>query len=574
MKFAAPLAMLMLAATALGAQKTPPTPPTPPLRPLAPLPAPRPLPAPIVAPMPFLDFDFDFDDLNRSVDLNMDFMRDFQLQSRGLADQARDQARMALQNVDVQQIREMAQDQARLALESPDLQRVQDMASMEAQRAMADIDLSGIRLWGSDERFAQSPRAPWAHDDPADSLYRLARESFNNGDWRRAADLFRDVVQKYPRSAYAADCAYYEAFSRYRIGTTDELHNALTLLSDQRTSATRSSMRADVAGLAARIRGALAARGDQQAAAQIAQDAQKNGGCDREDMSVKAEALNALGQMDPSSATPLLQRVLARKDTCSAQLKRSALFMLVRRGDSVSTNALIAVATNNDEDPALRSDAISYLGRMHNDAALSTVQNLIKSSDDDRIQRAAVRAVWQSDSPAARQGIRTLIDRTDVSESLRAEAINSLGSDRGTPDDAAFLRGAYTRMPSERLKQTVLRTLARIGGPENVQFLLGVARNSSESSDVRGTAVGYVGRDSTVSVATLVKLYDTSESRSMREQIIRAFARRSEPQAADKLMDIVKTSTDPYARRDAIDVLSRKKDDPRVTKFLLDLVGR
>ncbi len=561
MKFLASLSLLVLAAS-LGAQKTPPTPPTRPVRPLA---VPRPLPAPLVAPVPFPDFD-----LNSSFDIDPDVAVELQLQSRELADQAREQAREAMQNVDVQQIRDQAREAAQQAMANVDWARVQD----ETQQALAEVDLSTLRSWGGDEHFAHAPRAPWAHDDPADSLYRLAREAFNRGDWRQASDLFHGVVEKYPGSAYVADCAYYEAFSRYRIGTTEELHKALTLLSDQKAQTSRNSMRADVAGLAARVRGALAARGDKEAAAQIAQTAEKSGGCDREEMSVRAEALNALGQMDPASAVPLLRRVLARTDTCSLQLRRSALFMLVRRGDTVATDALVAVATNKDEDTNLRADAISYLGRTPGSVPLTTIQNLVKSSTDDRIQRAAVRALAQNDAPGAREGVRALIERSDVSESLRGEAINALAARDATTDDAAYLRGAYARMPSERLKQTILRGLARIGGPANDQFLLGVARNPAESSAVRGTAISYAGRLSTVSVDDLSKLYDASESRNLREQIIGVLGRRGEPAAADKLMDIAKNGTDPNTRRAAISVLSRKQDDPRVTKFLLDLVGR
>lgn len=546
---------LALAAASLGAQQAPPA------RPARPAPAPRARVAPDAPLLPDLDLTF-----NRSFDIDPDLALDMRMQAREMANQAREQAALAMQNVDVQQ----AMDDAQRALADVDLSDVQD----RAQLALARVDLSGLVNFSNGESFAHAPLAPWAQGDPADSLYRLAREAFNTGDWRRAADLFGSVVQKYPRSAYMADCAYYEAFSRYRIGTTDELHRALTLLAGQPSSGARRGTRADVDALAARIRGALAARGDQQAAAQIAQDARKSDGCDREDMSVKAEALNALGQMDPAAATPLLQRVLARRDACSLPLRRSALFMLVRRGDTVATDALIGVATSNDEDPELRTDAIMYLGRMPGSAPLGALQTLVKSSDDERVQRAAVRGLAMNGSPEARQAVRALIARTDVSESLRAEAIDAVASRDASADDAAYLRTTYASMPSERLKQAVLNALARIGGPDNDQFILGVARNASESSEVRGAAIRYAGQLSSVSVAELSKLYDTSESRILREQIIGALARRDEPAAADKLMDIAKTGTDPDTRREAISVLSRKKDDPRVTKFLLDLVGR
>ncbi|HUX33154.1 MAG TPA: HEAT repeat domain-containing protein [Gemmatimonadaceae bacterium] len=562
MKFVVSLSMLALSVSALGAQQTPPRLPRTPVAP-----APRPVPTPRVRaidvlPVMPLDIDLDFDQsftVNPDLDLALqDRLGNLQLRSQELADRARMQADRALQSVDVQQLRNMAQDRAFQAMQNVDLGRLQDLALMAS----------------GDEHFSRPPRTPWAQGDPADSLYRLAREAFNRGDWRHAADSFAQIVQKFPRSAYVADCAYYEAFSRYRIGTTDELHKALTLLGNQNGPATRSSRKADVAGLAARVRGALAARGDRQAAAQIAQEAEKSGGCDREDMSVKAEALNALGQMDPNAATPLLQRVLARKDTCSAQLKRSALFMLVRRGDTVATNALIGVATNDNEDTNLRSDAISYLGRLPGEQALTTLESLVKTSNDDRIQRAAVRALSQNDTPRARQSVRALIERNDVSESLRSAAIETLASDHASAEDAAYLRSLFPKLPSERLQRSVLLALARLGGTDNQQFLMAVASNRDLSADVRGAAISYAGRVGTIPVADLVKLYDASDSRNMREQIIGVLGQRDDAEAADKLMDIIKNGTDPNTRRVAIGVLSRNKNDPRVTKFLLDLVGR
>src|SRR6185437_9697271 len=43
---------------------------------------------------------------------------------------------------------------------------------------------------------------PWAKADPADSLYRLAREAMARGDYKRAAELFHLIPQRYPQSAY------------------------------------------------------------------------------------------------------------------------------------------------------------------------------------------------------------------------------------------------------------------------------------------------------------------------------------------------------------------------------------
>ncbi|MGH7477696.1 MAG: outer membrane protein assembly factor BamD, partial [Longimicrobiales bacterium] len=84
---------------------------------------------------------------------------------------------------------------------------------------------------------ATSPReqapAPWARQDPADSLYRAAREALNHGSFREAATLFAQISSRYPRSQYAGDALYFEAFSRYRVGGDENLRQALAALALQ-----------------------------------------------------------------------------------------------------------------------------------------------------------------------------------------------------------------------------------------------------------------------------------------------------------------------------------------------------
>jgi len=66
----------------------------------------------------------------------------------------------------------------------------------------------GSAPWGATvvETFATQPRAPWQADDPADSLYRAAREQLNRGDYRTAARSFGSL----PISAWCT------ASSRFR----------------------------------------------------------------------------------------------------------------------------------------------------------------------------------------------------------------------------------------------------------------------------------------------------------------------------------------------------------------------
>src|SRR6185436_13676565 len=101
-----------------------------------------------------------------------------------------------------------------------------------ADAAVAPV---GSVVWGADvEQFATQPRAPWQADDPADSLYKAAREQLNRGDFRTAARSFARILEQYPKSTYAGDALYWQAYANYSIGETTQLKDALRLLGEQR----------------------------------------------------------------------------------------------------------------------------------------------------------------------------------------------------------------------------------------------------------------------------------------------------------------------------------------------------
>ncbi len=74
-------------------------------------------------------------------------------------------------------------------------------------------------------------------------------------------------------------------------------------------------------------------------------------------------------------------------------------------------------------------------------------------------------------------------------------------------------------------------------------------------------------------IAEAVKLYGTVSDRELRQQLINIYGQRREPEATDKLLDIVKNDTDYNLRRQAINALTRK-NDPRATKLLLEIIDK
>ncbi|HXL87017.1 MAG TPA: outer membrane protein assembly factor BamD, partial [Gemmatimonadaceae bacterium] len=164
------------------------------------------------------------------------------------------------------------------------------------------------------------PPAPWAIADPADSLYRLAREAMSRGDFKRAAELFHRIPERYPQSAYAGQALYFEAYSLYRSGGYEELDMARDRLM-QLKQRYPSIAKKDGDPLLTRVCGELAKRGDEPCAASIGKTAEESNdvtapetrtipgsqgrNCSPdadEDSDDRIAALNALLQMDADRA--------------------------------------------------------------------------------------------------------------------------------------------------------------------------------------------------------------------------------------------------------------------------------
>jgi HEAT repeat protein len=480
------------------------------------------------------------------------------------------------------------------------------LAWEDAQLAAADAKLASLNTtlgsWGS---YLSGGPVAWAQNDPADSLYRDARDKLNRGDYRHAADLFKSLPQKYPNSAYVSDAQYWQAFSLYRIGGTPELQEALAVLAarkptetDDRRSFDRAAPTAttvyvgtagsnvsgrlpltytygkgsriqdDAAALAARIANVLSTRGlANDAAVKRALSAGGNS-CDQEEQSVRAEALSALMQNDPATGRQMAAKILANRDECSVPLRRNALMVIANSHDDAAVSTLIPVA-KSDPSSSVRMTAIEYLSQATGDAAIGAVIDIARTDTSSDVKRMAARALSQSSNPRARAEVHALIENNGTDEALRLSAIDGFDRDRISADDAAWLRGLYTKTSDARVKERIISAVARAGGDANSQWLLALVRNEDEPLESRSEALSEAGR--TLDVATLAKMYDTSPERPIREQVIQLLSQRKEPAAVDKLVDVAKNGTDPMMRRSAISALARSKD-PRASAALLQLV--
>jgi tetratricopeptide (TPR) repeat protein len=446
----------------------------------------------------------------------------------------------------------------------------------------ANVQL-GDEFASLDEQVNPLPPAPWAKADPADSLYRLAREAMSRGDFKRAAEIFHRIPERYPQSAYATQAMYYEAYSLYRSGGEDDLGSARDRLKALKLKDAKM-WKTDGASLMTRVCGELAKRGDQDCAAEINSKAQDidvtNGqtqpiaqgrscpsGDDEDDDRIAA--LNALLQMDADAAMPILKKVLERRDACSLALRRKAVFLVSQKRTDETANILMNVA-RTDPDQEVREQAVFWLSQVPGSTPL--LEGILRGNGDEAIKEKALFSLSQQNDPRAQQALRDFATRESESGDLREKAIFWLGQRRST-ENTEFLRNLYSRLTDQDLKEKILFSLSQQKGAGNESWLMGIALNSKEDIELRKKALFWAGQAG-VAISELSQLYDRMTDTEMKEQIIFALSQRQRESAAiDKLFDIAKNEKDSELRKKAIFWLGQSRD-PRVQQFLLDLINK
>jgi HEAT repeat protein len=173
------------------------------------------------------------------------------------------------------------------------------------------------------------------------------------------------------------------------------------------------------------VRGALAARGDATASAELQREAaRETTTCDEEDQSVRASALRALVRSNTAAAMPQIDRVLSRRDECSIPLRENAVMLLGELEDQSARERLVNVAAN-DPSEDIRVSAVSYIGRIPGDAATASLETILRDDSQERLQRAAVSALGRREDARSKALVRATVERSSAPERLRLAALES-----------------------------------------------------------------------------------------------------------------------------------------------------
>lgn len=426
--------------------------------------------------------------------------------------------------------------------------------------------------------IATTPPAAHYFGDPADTLYQQARAALNRGDNRAAARLFHRIVEEEPDSEYAPDALYWQAFALYRVGGNDALREALSALELQRERYPEAVTRGDADALAVRIRGALAQGGDADAAQRLyeaageAESGYEAGDCPDEETDVRVAALNALMEMDPERALPVLEKVLARRDACSATLREKAVFIVADGESPRATDILLEVA-RTDPDPEVRGHAVFWLSEVDDERAVDALEQILLESQDAELREKALFALSENGSDRAGQILRSYALDPGQPEEVREKALFWYAESQ-SGGDVAFLRELFQRVESESLKQQVLFAASETGDPEAVEWLMEIASDSGQPIEIRKQALFWAGDAGEVTVEPrLIALYDEMAEPELKNQLLFVYSELDSPAAIDKLFEIARTETDPELRKQALFWLG-ESDDPRVPQFLEELISQ
>jgi HEAT repeat protein len=296
-------------------------------------------------------------------------------------------------------------------------------------------------------------------------------------------------------------------------------------------------------------------------------------------------ASSSEGRVGPSAlsaalladSVELTDRLLAigRDNARPLETRRSALSALAGASATQTqkiTEALIAIARNENEAQSLRQRALSTLARLgHGDGVPSLIQ-LATRELPNWVGRESLSVLARSGDPRAREYLRGAIQRTDLPDEVLAVAIRGFGREYVTSRDAQTLRDMFPKLTGNASSEAILSSLGELGGSENVQWLLGIVRNTQLTMDTRRRSLQYLSRAG-VPTSQLVALYDATPDQPLKEALISMYSRLGEKASTEKLLSIAKSDDNLQLRRRAISALS-KNNDPDVKAVLAGIVER
>jgi HEAT repeat protein len=397
----------------------------------------------------------------------------------------------------------------------------------------------------------------WAHQDPADSLYRNARDLLNRGDYRKAAALFKALPQQYPASAYVGDAQYWQAFALYRIGGTPELQEALNVLAAFRRTAAATP-----------APDPRAARAADRAAdrAQSASDASISRGVSRGVGVGSGTAPNGSVRVITNSYDvsrgPYVYSGNSFGRGASTQTDANALAarianVLASRGlaSNAEVKQALALGANScdQEDQSVRSEALTALVINDPATAQQMATKILAERDDCSIplRRTAATMVASRDDAASTTALIAAA-RNDPAPVIRMAAMQYL-IHRGTPEGRDAVLELLHTSTDVQIQRWAINALAESNDPKVRTELRALIEDNNATESLRTAALDNFDRDklSADDATWLRNFYARSTSARLKDRIISLLARSGGDANNQWLASMIRNDDEPLESRTA-----------------------
>ena len=271
-------------------------------------------------------------------------------------------------------------------------------------------------------------------------------------------------------------------------------------------------------------------------------------------------------QGNPKEAAKALKRLI--KEYQRSGWRDEADAMLTELAPSLGQTDIIdnALSKENEE---LKIIALQSLFNSNPERAMSFVAEWLKSTStaSRRMKEAAVSLLG---AHGGKQAIPILLDiaRNQPDVKLRQTAIHRLGDEGGEAviDD---LMQIYAADRDSKIKQQILHAFSEMKSPRAHAKLLDIARNASESVELRRSAIHRLGeRENPAAFNDLLQVYEADSNVEIRRQIVHAIGESNDPRAASKLIEIARSAPHVELRRQAIHQLGEKDDEAMLDELM------
>lgn len=352
-----------------------------------------------------------------------------------------------------------------------------------------------------------------------DSDYQKGISAMDAHDWDEAVSHFDVVLDRKSSNADAA--LYWKAYALNHAGRAEE---ALTTIAQLRRTYPSSKWLKDAQAMEVELR---AKSGDP-----VSPGSQP-------DEDLKLIAINSLMATDPTSALPILKKVLDSNN--SEAVKDRALFILTQNNSPEGRRILIDVARGS-RNRDLQVRAIRYLGMTGSDESRKDLDALYQSTPDAAVKHEILKAFMIS------QGRSFLLNaaKTEGDPELRREAIRDLGITGGQAELATL----YSSTSSVEVKEEILKALF-IGGDGTK--LIEVARTEKQPV-LRAAAIRSLGLMGNQGRSDdLIAIYQSDPNREVREAILNALFLQQNGKA---LVALARAEKDPAMKKKIVEKMA------------------